>query len=564
MSSIAHHGSESVNFELAKEVPTLLRLLDEFSDDPIVAELTISVMSHTLGDVMRKRETLGVYTPYIPPYLQIRPLLDAVMKQLKNPHSSAFLVNHAICLLAVMTYHCGPTVKADQSITNFLIAGLRSKSWEYRCQCLGGLIRMHRYAAKEDVRFFDPSIYLKMTGREVPDHIADVLSGYGRDRTDMFITSKAMFQNQVALQKMLASRDKDRIYPYGLCVSELILETEWAVTDGWLEGPDTRTGQFKEAVYGFPFNRLRDALPHCAALIRANGIPSEVDKADTLDIKYLIMIGDNTGAAELAYEALQRNPNFAYYYYAISLLGDRKEGLRGAKKGLKCTQTSPFVRNQLRQRAVEHAADLGMGAINEAGDHRNLWEEGIALLMSALEDSKTFIKEAAPDNRQMRNVLYWNILLTILIRGPDASSDLSDVQNSLKKLKFTDDFAEYMKQPPPQTQLRLTQETFVKNYQSAIAEWGDIIENYQGFQEETVEPNAKTDDDLAAWLDDMKLDDGEKEPTCSHPKVNVNHVALYQYIATLGAKRRIGLRIRSSAKLLPLSLKTLVLSLRNS
>ena len=85
-----------------------------------------------------------------------------------------------------------------------------------------------------------------------------------------------------------------------------------------------------------------------------------------------------------------------------------------------------------------------------------------------------------------------------------------------------------MKQPPPKTQLRLTQETFVKNYQSAIAEWGDIIENYQGFQEETVEPNAKTDDDLAAWLDDMKLDDGEKEPTCSHPKVNVNHVALYQ------------------------------------
>ncbi|EEB89740.1 hypothetical protein MPER_12130, partial [Moniliophthora perniciosa FA553] len=462
MSSIAHHGSEKVNLELAKQTPILLRLLNELSDDPVVAELIISIMSHTLTDIMRKRENVGTHTPYIPPFLEVRPLLDAFLKQLKSPHSSDFLVDHAIGLLAVLAYHCGPTMKADPSVTNFLVAGLRSKSWQYRCQCLGGLIRMHRHLAEEDVRFFDPNVYLKMLGKPVPDHIANVLSGFGRDRTDMFFTSKATYECQMALQKMLISRDEDRIYPYGLTLSGLILETEWSVTD------------------------------------------------------------------ELAYKALQRNPDFAYYYYAISLLGDRKEGLRGAKKGLKCAQTSPFVRNQLRQRAIEHAAELGMASINEAGDKAHLWEEGIALLMSALEDSKTFIKEASPDNRQMRNVLYWNILLTIVTRGPDASSDLSEAQVSLMKLKFTDDFSEYTQQQPPKTQLRLTQQTFVKNYRAAIAEWGDIVANYQGFQDQPVEPKTKTDDDLAAWLDDLKLDNGEQEPSRCHSKVNTNHVALYQ------------------------------------
>ncbi|KAI3608515.1 hypothetical protein WG66_000942 [Moniliophthora roreri] len=96
------------------------------------------------------------------------------------------------------------------------------------------------------------------------------------------------------------------------------------------------------------------------------------------------------------------------------------------------------------------------------------------------------------------------------------------------KLKFTDDFSEYMQQPPPKTQLRLAQQTFVKNYRAAIAEWGDIVVNHQGFQIAPVEPKTKTDDDLAAWLDDLKLENGEQEPSRCHPKVNTNHVALYQ------------------------------------
>jgi len=60
----------------------------------------------------------------------------------------------------------------------------------------------------------------------------------------------------------------------------------------------------------------------------------------------------------------------------------------------------------------------------EAGDKK--WEEGTAFLMSALEDAKRFMQEAPPDNRHMKNVLYWYILLSLLIKET-VSPDLREL-----------------------------------------------------------------------------------------------------------------------------------------
>lgn len=38
-----------------------------------------------------------------------------------------------------------------------------------------------------------------------------------------------------------------------------------------------------------------------------------------------------------------------------------------------------------------------------------------------------------------------------------------------------------------------------------------------------------SEDDLAAWLEDMHMEDGQLEPEhCLHPKINSNQVALYR------------------------------------
>jgi hypothetical protein len=133
-------------------------------------------------------------------------------------------------------------------------------------------------------------------------------------------------------------------------------------------------------------------------------------------------------AVNLAKKGIQRNPDQAYFYYATTLLADNVQGLRAAKKGLKCKTITPFVKYQMMQRAVEHAGDMGVKLLQEVPDvGEKKWEEGIAFLTSAVEDAKTYVEGAPPDNRHMKNVGYWFVLLTMLIKD-DLSPDLRELR----------------------------------------------------------------------------------------------------------------------------------------
>ena len=55
------------------------------------------------------------------------------------------------------------------------------------------------------------------------------------------------------------------------------------------------------------------------------------------------------------------------------------------------------------------------------------WQVGVAFLQSSLEDAKRFLEEAPPDNRYMKNVAYWFILLTIVV-SEKISPDLREIE----------------------------------------------------------------------------------------------------------------------------------------
>ena len=91
----------------------------------------------------------------------------------------------------------------------------------------------------------------------------------------------------------------------------------------------------------------------------------------------------------------------------------------------------------LLQRAVEHSGYLGIQFLQEAPavcamhhdpEGARRYHEGIAFLMSAAEDAKTFVEQAPPDNRHMKSVLYWRILLTFLLRENPIGPDMKDIQ----------------------------------------------------------------------------------------------------------------------------------------
>ena len=88
------------------------------------------------------------------------------------------------------------------------------------------------------------------------------------------------------------------------------------------------------------------------------------------------------------------------------------------------------------------------------------------------------------------------------------------------------------------TQIRITREFILNLYPKAAEEWGDFIKHFdeldEGRDSHKAPPSSEqTDDNLAAWLENIRLDDGEDDHglhhrRCTHPKISTNNVRLYR------------------------------------
>ncbi|KAF7348541.1 Bin3-type SAM domain-containing protein [Mycena venus] len=516
LTTITHHGGIAIRMEIAKSYLPLLQVLKD-AEDPKTIELSIVTLSHCFiaalcDDGMKLNPTLARS-------LDLKGVVTAVTEALHQPFPSRVLVDHSVQLLAVSTLHC----KVPPSTVTFLVAGLRSKDWIFRSTCLGGLIRLHQTEAEPDQRGMDPMKLIACVSKPAPSHLNDILLAYGFEKCETMLTLKTANEFQRAMMNSVSTHD---LYTLGITLAGFILRTEFSISEGMFQGEDPVTGRRETMDVGLPFKMWSDALPHCAKAIRDRGLPAQADIADILDMKFYIMKQRIPDAVKIANTALNRTPGFAYAYYVLTLASDPVVGLRAAKKGMKCTNTTPFVRFQMMQRAVEHAGEMGIQILQEASDADDKkWVEGIAFLTSAMEDAKTYIAEAPPDNRHMKNVLYWYILLRITM-AEEMSEDLRELQGFIRKLKIADDFSNWIGVPPPKTYLRLTQQTVVKLFSDAAEEWGEFIAgNSKGDQ-----PNLsaeKVEDDLAAWLGDLHLE-GEQDSHSQPATFSNSHVELYR------------------------------------
>lgn len=172
-----------------------------------------------------------------------------------------------------------------------------------------------------------------------------------------------------------------------------------------------------------------DSIPNCATAIREHGKGSEQHLADILEIKYLFQLPEKASemerALDLAEKGVGRYPDCAFFYDVLCVRGygehedDDASSLKWAKKGLKCRDTPRFLRLDLLHYAVTWAGYLGVLKMKTATTTEYAWTEGSAFLISALEDSETYIKEAPPDAVFLKDMLSWNLLLRIVLKGPE-------------------------------------------------------------------------------------------------------------------------------------------------
>ncbi|CCM00721.1 uncharacterized protein FIBRA_02761 [Fibroporia radiculosa] len=251
-------------------------------------------------------------------------------------------------------------------------------------------------------------------------------------------------------------------------------------------------------------------MPFCVRALREKGSPADLDAADIVEIKHSLIKQRTSDAIAAARRAMERNPKLAYSFYVSGLSADSTQSLKATKKGLKCTQITPFVRHYMLWRAVEHAGNMGVSTLQEAVAGQKDYAEGLAFLMSSCEDAKTFISEAPPDNRNMQTILNWYIICTIAVRGSDLSPDLREFDDVIEKLKVADQFSTVLGYLPRKTQIRLARQLIVESYGSAVQGWSDVLARFDslGSPKTHDKPSlSKAEDDLTAWLEDLRIDD---------------------------------------------------------
>ena len=422
LTTVTQHGGLDIRQEIALHTPILISALQRHPDDLEFAELVMSTMAHAVGAAICSEQKPAA--KYIRT-LKVPTLLPLVLEWISKPGINVQLLQHALELLAQTSMHFWQDWMAYPPAIEFFVACLRGPDLTSRCCALGGLIRLHASCCEQDQRSNDPNKLVNALQGDFPDHLQDVMMDYGLPRCDAYLTIRSVGDYQNAM--MDCTRDCN-LYTLGLKLAELILRNEFSIAEGGFQSPNPRTGKLELLDIGLPFKMWTDALPLCAKAIREEGRPAELDLADMLDMKFFIVRSRVSEAVALAKISIQRNSKFPYFYYVVTLGIDIEEGLRCAKKGLKCSNATPFVRFGLMHRAVEIAGNLGICRIQESQEGDKKWEEGVAFLTSSLEDAKTYVAQAPPDARHMKNVIYWYTCLTIAMKGPDMSENLNELQ----------------------------------------------------------------------------------------------------------------------------------------
>ena len=427
LSALTHHGGADVRRQIASHTPSLIRLMEEFPDDGEVNEMVIVTLAHSIPSVVNDEESSPSIQRQNMSKLDIPAIMRLLLRNLRKPNPSPYLLSHALELLSACSLSCAQEIKAFPSLISLLTACLRSEDLTLRSTSLLGVFHIYHKESVIDRGNLDPKVFMSAIQRGFPPELNDVLMAYGPQRCDTYLILQATSEFQKAMLACVQEGTQG-LYKLGLKLSELILRTEYSITDGMYQTQNERTGALEVADVGLPFQMWSDALPHCATAMRNRGTPADLDKADILECKYFIRKQRLPEAYELAKKAIARSPQVAYYHYVIGLsTKDTPEGLRASKKGLRCSQTTPFVRNFLLWRATEHAAMLGLTKLQScrAGDLE--YSEGVAFLTSALEDAKAFVSEAPPDTRNMGIMISWYILLTIVMRGPNLGLELTEL-----------------------------------------------------------------------------------------------------------------------------------------
>lgn len=500
LASIAQRAGLAIRADVARSSDVFTRLVDAHPDDHILAEQVLKILRYCITACMGGAQGSPTF-PDIIDSINLTKVLNTTIHCMVQSSSYEFSAAHGLHIIAASTVHGHKAFKGAPEASKILVAGLRSADWTLRCVAFGGLVNLDKPGALiRDGDQLNPQA-LGAVMKRMPKDISDALTAYGPERCDIFLTMRAVSRLMQAMTVAFpATRD---LCSLGMTLYENIRSTEYSVFDGG----------YHPVPGVHPFARWSDSLLVCAKALRARNRPGDKDIANVLEIKHMVMHGDPDAGAIKGYSCLPSNFDFAYYHYAMSVAGEPVSCLRPAKQGMLCEGITPFIKSQLLQRAVEHGAEAGLGTLRQAptpGTEK--WHLGIAYLQSALDDARRFLDEAPPDNRYMKNMAYWFVILTVMV-SKNVDQDLPEIKSALDRLKIADAVSDLVGTGPPDTIHRRVQGTIRRLFKASIQKYGTIFDYTATERPKTSEAGAcGLKDDLGTWLSTLTAEDGEEMP----------------------------------------------------
>lgn len=398
--------------QVVKEAaPMLIRVLEERpfpesdSQESALEALIVIALSHCVRPVCLVQE--GQKPSAVLKKLDTKRLTRLMVSLARRP----IYFDHVFKHFVSSTYACSSAYWATPSAIDFLVACTKSVQLEVRNSAIISLLLLHApIEEEEDTSIQNPETFMDDIQQRLsaaPERILVKICERGPERSEMVLMIKTVVQFQDSMVALLDTPSIDWI-ALGHKLVELILQSEYIPNGTW-------TSEGMRGRRNWPCASFFDTLPHCAKAIRAQAkSPADHDKADILDIKYRIATQQKDSARRIARSSSKRSPEVAFFYYAASIDAEPYEGLHYSKKGLKCSELTDYVRFNLLYRASTHALELAQMKIME----RNVGE-GYAFAMSALEDSRTYLRECPPDSRRLRSNVYVYALSLMLVKGPD-------------------------------------------------------------------------------------------------------------------------------------------------
>ncbi|EIM80298.1 uncharacterized protein STEHIDRAFT_162718 [Stereum hirsutum FP-91666 SS1] len=487
-----------------KAAPMLMRLLEDRpfpeSDRGEIAlkDIVVFALSHCVRPLTPVEE--GQKPSPVLEKLDTKRLTRLMVSLARNPRYFEPVFR---CLWS-STYSCSSAFWATPSAIDFLVACTKSTQFDTRNSAILSLLFLYAPIEEPD----DQPIYmseqfmveLQQKLAVAPASIRSRIAERGANRSETSLIIQTWSDCEWEMSCIIDAPSPDWV-SLGHKLVEWILRSEYIPNGAWLD-EDLKTRQH------WPCTTFFDTLPYCARVLRARTqSPEYQNKADILDIKYLILTDELKRASTMAQNSLKRSPEVAFFYHAASIGAEPKEGLRFSKKGLMCPDLTDRVRFDLLYRASWHALGLAQMKILV-----NSVDEGYAFAMSALEDSGTYIRECPSDSRRLRTVVCIHALSLMLVKGPELTAKSPELKNVQEMLDWVDEFAKFEGRHILRARERFATITLLRRLDHAWVEWASVLRQADAYRGAHPMHPQNTDEYLATLLDRTSLQDSEIYP----------------------------------------------------